>query len=70
MPSNPHAPGTQKSTSFTYDQVRAMTQLFAVLRRGGDPTVLLRQPAVRETAAKFQRMLGRLEDERGATVGG
>lgn len=56
MPRNPHRPGSSASQSFSADEVEWLDQVLAVLRRGGDPSVLLRNPASTRVAAKVDVM--------------
>lgn len=56
MARNPHAPGASASQSFREDEVEALHQLLAILRRGGDPSAIVRTDAGRRLAAKVQRM--------------
>lgn len=61
MPRNPHRPGASASNSFSREEVFALLELLAILARGGDPSIVARQPVFRRIAAKFVRMREAIE---------
>lgn len=64
MSNNPHAPGRSKSTSFRWDEVRALCQLYDALLQGKDVKIILRAKPIGRAFAKLVRMRARLESER------
>jgi hypothetical protein len=49
MPRNP-------TNSFRKDEIAAFLELIAIVERGGDPTVVMRHPAMGRLRVKFLKM--------------
>lgn len=50
----------RSSASFSEDEIRTMNELFAVLRRGGDASVIARSENVKKVMTKFHGAAERL----------
>jgi len=56
----PSTTDTRQGFTFTPDEVHAMSQLFAVLYRGGDVRVMVRSKTVSKLASKFNARAAKL----------
>lgn len=45
-----------KGTTFREDEITLLNELFATLNRGGDPRILMRNPAYASVVRKFMAM--------------
>ena len=69
MPANPKRSGTGASNSFTRAEVDAGRELFRLLLRGGDTSIVVRSPVFRKLVAKFDKMWRSIEEGRSG-IGG
>lgn len=49
------------SNSFTEDEINALDTLLSIIRRGGDPKIVARSPAITTLTRKFARMKATIE---------
>lgn len=52
------------SNSFTEEEVKIMSSLLSILARGGDPSIVARQPGLRSFHSKIIRMKKKLEERK------
>jgi hypothetical protein len=65
MSNNPHRPGSSAAQSFTAEEIAALEQILTTLRRGGDASVMARQPVVVRIARKVDAMTRSIARQRG-----